>query len=82
MEDKAFNIFLMVLFGVGGVTILILACMRPMPMTEKVLTIFIGSGGLFGVFIRALLLKSKPAEISNEKCSAKAETKTGHISTS
>ncbi len=82
MEDKAFNIFLMVLFGMGGITILILAYMHPMPLPERILTIVIGSAGPLGVLIRALLLKSKPAEVSGEKYAAKAETKAGHISTS
>ena len=67
MKDKAFNIFLMLLIGTPGLAILVIACIRPMPSVERIMTICIGLIGLFFVFARALLLKSIPAETSVER---------------
>jgi len=36
MRDKGLGIFLMVLFGMGGITILILAWVQPMPVAERI----------------------------------------------
>lgn len=82
MRDKSLDIFLMVLIGMPGIAILVVACTRPMLMTERILAISIGLAGLFWVFTRALLLKSMPAETDVEKVPARTKTKTGHISTS
>ena len=62
MEDRAFNIFLMIIIGMPGIAILVVAATRPMPLAEMFLTIAIGLAGLFWVLIRALSLKSLPAE--------------------
>ena len=59
MVDKAPDIFLMLLFGMGGIIILILAWVQPMAVSERILTTFVGSVGPFGVLIRLLLLRSK-----------------------
>ncbi len=61
MRDKSLGIFLMVLFGVLGVTILTLACVRPMPEMERAATAFMGSIGLFVALGQARLLKSPKA---------------------
>ena len=58
MRDKSLDIFLMVLFGISGAAILMLAWLRPMPGAERILSTFIGSVGLLVAFSRALLLKS------------------------
>jgi len=72
MEDKALNILLMVLFGMGGITILVLVCIRPMPLTERILTTSAGFAGLFWVSIRALMLRLTPAK---KQVKSKEETK-------
>jgi hypothetical protein len=82
MRDKSLDIFLMVLIGMPGIAILVVACTRPMLITEMILAISIGLAGLFWVFTRALLLKTMPAETGTEKVPARTKTKTGHISTS
>ena len=66
MRDKSLDIFLMVLFGIGGITILVLAWLQPMPLTDRILTTFVGSIGLVWVSIRALLFKPVPTETSIE----------------
>ncbi len=55
MNDKSLRIFLMALFGVGGMTILIFAWVQPMSAAERVLTTFIGSFGLLWAVVRGLI---------------------------
>jgi hypothetical protein len=64
MRDKGLDIFLMVLFGTGGIAILILAWARPMPVPERILTTSVGVMGLFWVLVRALLLMFERAKIN------------------
>ena len=54
MRDKALDIFLIVLFGLGGISILILAWVQPMQVSERIFTTLVGSIGPFWVSIRAL----------------------------
>ena len=62
MVDKSLSIFLIVLFGISGIAILILAWVWPMPASERILTIFVGSSGLLMSLIRVLMLKSLQAK--------------------
>ena len=55
MKDKTLDVFMMVLFGTGGIIILTLAWVQPMSMPERILTISIGSIGICWALIRALL---------------------------
>jgi len=57
MRDKSLGIFLVVLFGISGITVLMLAWVQPMPKSETILATLIGSTGLFVALVRALLLK-------------------------
>lgn len=75
MEDKGLNIFLMLLFGMGGIVILIIAWIRPMPVPERILATAVGSIGLLGVLIRAQLLRSAVAKTSIGENRAEAEIK-------
>ena len=58
MKDKSLDMFLIVLFGLGGIAILALAWLQPMYLPEKLLTIAIGSIGLFWVIFRVLSRRS------------------------
>ena len=62
MRDKGLDILLMGIFGMGGVTILILAWVRPMSMFERVFPSVIGSLGLLFVLVKVLLLRSHPVD--------------------
>ena len=64
MNGALASILVIALFVIGGVTLLVMACVRPMLLTEKILTISIGSFGLLWAFIRALLLRSRIHETS------------------
>jgi len=55
--------FLMVLFAIGGITILVLAWTRPMPLPERMLATFIGSIGPIWVLTRAPFLISMLGKI-------------------
>ncbi|GEM_PF-1083435 len=70
MTDRTLDIFLMVLFGLGGLTILTLAWVQPMPASERILATIIGSIGLVWVFFRALSLKLIPAKTRNGRRAA------------
>ncbi len=70
VRDKALDIFLMMLFGMGGITILILGWTQPMPLSERILTTSVGSIGLFWVLIRALLLIAMRARMCVEEVPA------------
>ena len=74
-RDKSLDIFLMVLFGMGGIAILTLAWVQPTPLPEKILTTFVGLMGLFWVLFRALSLISMRAKVNIGKDIAKVELK-------
>ena len=67
MVDKSLDIFLMIIFGIGGITILILACAQPMSMLERALTVSIGSIGLFWVLVRLASFRSVLAKLGIRK---------------
>ena len=60
MNDKAFNIFLIIIIGVPAVALLLISLSRQMPANQMVLTIIVSAAGLIWVFIRALSLRSFP----------------------
>ena len=67
MVDKSLSIFLTVLFGVAGAVVLMLAWLRPMPESDRVLTVIVGSVGLIIALVRAMLLKSLQARTGTEQ---------------
>ncbi len=62
MKDKSMEVFLAGLFGILGLTIIILAWVRPMPESERILTTIIGSMGLLLAVGRGLFLKTSRQE--------------------
>jgi len=56
MRDTFLYVFLMVLFGVGGIGILLAVWLQPMPLLERILATSIASVGLLWVGIRAVSL--------------------------
>lgn len=75
MIDKSLSIFLMIIFGMSGITILTLAWLEPLPASERIMTTLIGSIGLFVSFTRALQIRSLPPETNTEQRLVKAEVK-------
>ncbi|MFC1990883.1 hypothetical protein ACFLU9_01870 [Chloroflexota bacterium] len=66
MRDKSLSIFLMVVFGISGGAVLMLAWLQPMPGTERILSTFIGSVGLGVAFSRAVFIKSSGTDVMVE----------------
>ena len=58
MRDKGLDIFLTVLFGIGGTTILLLSWTQPASLSERILATTIGAAGLIWVFVKSLPLIS------------------------
>ena len=54
VRDKGLRLFMMVIFGAGGLTILIQAWAQPMASHERFITILIGSIGILWVIVQAL----------------------------
>ena len=66
MRDKSLSIFLMVVFGISGRAVLMLAWLQPMPGAERILSTFICSVGLIVAFSRAALIKSSRTDVMVE----------------
>ncbi len=62
MIDKGLEKLLMGFFGIGGITILILAWAQPMPLPERMMTISIGAIGIVWVLARLLSWRSRQSE--------------------
>ncbi len=62
MKDKSMEVFLTVMFGTLGLAIIVLAWVRPMPESERILTTIIGSMGLLLALGRGLFLKTNRQE--------------------
>jgi ribosomal protein S27AE len=63
----ALKISLMVLIGIGGIAVLTLAWIRPMPLSDRILTTVVGAIGPVWVLIRLLLLRFMPSRRSVSK---------------
>lgn len=66
MKDKAMEVFLAVMFGILGLAIIVLAWVRPMPESERILTTIIGSVGLLVALGRGLFIKTSRKETDVE----------------
>ena len=61
MRDRGLDIFLAALFGIGAITILILAWVQPMSISEKICANIVGLISLLSGVIRIFILGLKPA---------------------
>ena len=77
VRDKTLDIFLMVLFGMGGITILVITWAQPMPLLERIVTASIGSIGLFWVLVRLLICRFLRADTSVTSVPVEAQSKDG-----
>jgi len=64
MKDKGLDIFLAVLFGIGGIVILVLAWAGQMPVGERIFATLIASIGLIWVLTRMPSLMSTQRKVS------------------
>ena len=67
IRDKSLGIFLMVLFGISGMAVLMLAWLWPILESERIMATFVGSAGLFMAITRVLMLKRSPGRIIDDE---------------
>ncbi len=58
MKSKAQDIMLKVLLGAGGITVVAMTWLRPMPLPEMIIGHFIGFSGLCGVLVWSVLSRA------------------------
>ena len=57
MKDKSLGIWLMVIFGISGLTIIMLSWLMPALQSERVTATIVGLAGVAGAAVRGLMLK-------------------------
>jgi hypothetical protein len=74
MKDKSLDIWLIVMFGISGIAVLLLAWLWTILESERILATFAGSAGLCVASIRALMLRRLPVTPDNKPTMIKVET--------
>lgn len=67
MKDKSLDVLLMILFGIGGITIMVLTWSQIMQLPERLLNTSIGMIGLIWSALRVFSLKSITTELVDQK---------------
>ncbi len=73
MRDRSLSVLLIALFGISGIAIMILAWVKPMPASDRILSTLVGSVGLLVVFTQILLLKSSSSSAKTEQIPVEME---------
>ncbi len=63
MMDKSLDIFLVMLLTIGGMVILVVTWVQPMPLSERIAPSFFGAAGIIVVLIWSLISRSKSAKV-------------------
>lgn len=61
MKDKSLGIWLIVLFGLSGLVILVLAWLWPTLQSDRITATLLGAVGITVAVIRALMFRQSPA---------------------
>ena len=75
MKDKSTEVLLAVLFGTLGLAIIVLAWLRPMPESERILTTLIGLAGLLPALGKGLFFRVNRRETDAERVLVRVEDK-------
>lgn len=67
MKDKSLDVLLMILFGIGGITIMVLTWSQIMQLPERLLNTSIGMIGLIWSALRVFSLKPITTELVDQK---------------
>ena len=70
MRDRVVDVLQVVLFGAGGMAVLTVVVMRPMPASESILTALVGASGLFWALTRVLMLRRSPVKVEAKENTA------------
>ena len=60
MRDRSLDTLLMILFGISGITIMVVIWLHTMQLPERILSTYIGMIWLIWIASRGHLLKSMP----------------------
>ena len=75
MKSKAQDIMLKLLLGAGGIVVVAMAWLRPMPLPEMIIGYFIGFSGFCGVLVWSIVSMSPRAGKENGIASANVDIK-------
>jgi hypothetical protein len=75
MKDKSTGVLLAGLFGILGLAIIVLAWVRPMPESERILTMLIGLAGLLPALGKGLFLRGARGETDAGRVLVRVEDK-------
>jgi uncharacterized membrane protein YhaH (DUF805 family) len=73
MRDKSLSMWLIVMFGIPGIAVLMLAWLWPVLEAERNMAFFVGSAGLLVALIQTLTLKRSPGRTDKEPIPVKVE---------
>jgi hypothetical protein len=73
MRDKSLGIWLMVLFGISGMAIIMLAWLWPALQSERIVATLTGSVGLAVATVHALMLRQSTSGKIDEQVPLKVE---------
>lgn len=73
MRDKSLGIWLIVMFGISGIAVMMLAWLWPTLESERITATLVGSVGILIALIRGLMLRQSPASASDKQVTVKVE---------
>jgi Flp pilus assembly protein TadB len=62
MKDKSLGIWLIVLFGLSGLAVIVLAWLWPTLQSDRITATLLGGVGIAVAVIRALMFRQSPAD--------------------
>jgi len=62
MKDRALGIWLIVMFGVSGLAVIVLAWLWPTLQSDRIITTFAGLVGVVIAVVRGLTLRESPGD--------------------
>jgi hypothetical protein len=66
MKDRSLGIWLMVLFGVSGLTVLVLSWSLPTLRPDRLEATVVGLAGIGVAVVRGLMFRKSPARLTEE----------------
>ena len=75
MRDKSMGILLIVLFGISGIAVLLLAWLGTVLASDRITATLAGSAGIFIASTQAFMLRRSPPRKHHELFPAKVEAK-------
>jgi len=73
MRDKSLTMWLIIMFGIPGIAVLLLAWLWPVLESERSMAFFVGSAGLLVALIQTLTLKRSRSRTDNEQIPVRVE---------